>query len=152
MRTREARNYILGPFEGSRVLSARSTRNQPDERGRTYVRQPDFQGGDRRVRPDRRDRIAWYLFLGRDGRIALCAVRACFGVLCDVPSRVLLVDGVWAGTRPVGALRPQRVGRFASDDSLSISDTSGLSWESPCPRSLGARNSRVIAPLRVVTS
>src|SRR5215217_3877744 len=104
MRTREARNYILGPFEGSRVLSARSTRNQPDERGRTYVRQPDFQGGDRRVRPDRRDRIAWYLFLGRDGRIALCAVRACFGVLCDVPSRVLLVDGVRTGTRPVRAV------------------------------------------------
>jgi hypothetical protein len=29
------------------------------------------------------------------------------------------VDGVWTGTRPVGALRPQRVGRSASHDTLN---------------------------------
>ena len=92
--------------------------NPPDGRS-AYVRQPDLQGSDRRVRRDRRDRISWYLLLGRDGRIALSAVRACFGVLCYVHSRVLLVDGVWTGTRPVGALRPQRVGRSASHDTLN---------------------------------
>jgi hypothetical protein len=61
------------------------------------------------------------------------------------------VDGVWAGTRPVGALRARRVGRPASPDSLSLSDTSGLSHESLCPRSYDAGISRVVASLRVAT-
>src|SRR5215216_5367103 len=71
---RKARNYILGPFEGSRVLSARSTRNQPDERGHTYVRQPNLQGGDRLLRCGWRYRVAWHLLLDRDGRVAISAV------------------------------------------------------------------------------
>jgi hypothetical protein len=44
-------------------------------------------------------------FLAVTGGVALCAVRAYFGLLCDVHSRVVLVDCVWAGARPVGALR-----------------------------------------------
>jgi hypothetical protein len=68
-------------------------------------------------------------------RVALSAVRACFGLLCDVHSRIVLVDGVWAGTWPVGALRAKSVGRPASHDSLSISDTSGLSHEAHAPGS-----------------
>src|SRR5215211_6864973 len=101
----EKQGLRYGPPHPRRMyctLFVRSPSNPQDERS-AHVRQPNFQGGDRRVRPDRRDRNAWYLFLGRDGRIALCAVRACFGVLCDVPSRVLLVDGVRTGTRPVRA-------------------------------------------------
>src|SRR5215211_86312 len=105
MRTREARNYILGPFEGSRVLSARSTRNQPDERGHAYVRQPNLQGGDRLLRCGWRYRVAWHLLLDRDGRVAISAVCASANLLCDVHSRVLLVDGVRAWTRPVRVLR-----------------------------------------------
>jgi hypothetical protein len=100
------------------TLFVRSPSNSPDGRG-AYVRQPNLQGSDRRVRRDRRDRIAWYLLVGRDRRVALSAVWACFGLLCDVHSRIVLVDGVWAGTWPVGALRPQRVGRSASHDSLN---------------------------------
>ena len=100
----EKQGLRYGPRHPRRVcctLFVRSPSNPPDGRG-AYVRQPNFQGSDRRVRRDRRDRIPWYLLLGRDGRVALCAVRACFGLLCDVHSRLLLVDGVWAGTRPVG--------------------------------------------------
>src|SRR5215207_945710 len=86
------------------TLFVRLPSNPPDERG-AHVHQSNLQGSDRRVRRDRRDRVFWYLLVGRDGRVALSAVRACFALLCDVHSRVLLVDGVWSGTRPVGALR-----------------------------------------------
>src|SRR5215218_1484317 len=150
----EKQGLRYGPPHPQRVcctLFVRSPSNPPDGRD-AYVRQPNLQGSDRRVRRDRRDRIAWYLLLGRDRRVALSAVRACFGVLCDVHSRFVLVDGVWAGTQPVGELRPQRIGRVTSHDSLSLIDTSGLSCESPCPRSFGARNARVVAAVRVVTS
>src|SRR5829696_4864140 len=151
----EKQGLRYGPPHPRRVcctLFVRSPSNPPDGRG-AYVRQPNLQGSDRRVRRHRRDRIVWSLLLARDGRFALSAVRALFGALCDVHSRVLLVDCLWAGTQPGGALRPLRVGRLGSVDSLSIIDTrSGLSCESPYPRSLGARNSRVVVLLRVVTS
>src|SRR5215216_7439911 len=101
---RKARNYILGPFEGSRVLCARSTRNQPDERGRSHVRQPNLQGGDRLLRCGWRYRVAWHLLFDRDGRVAISAVCPSANLLCDVHSRVLLVDGVRTGTRPVRAV------------------------------------------------
>src|SRR5215208_7234686 len=111
------------PLEGCVVLSLYDCLVTHQTKGLPHVRQPNLQGSDRRVRLDRRDRVSWYLLLGRDGRVALCAVRPCFALLCDVHSRFVLVDGVWAGTRPVGALRAQRVGRTAPYDSLSIIDT-----------------------------
>jgi hypothetical protein len=44
-------------------------------------------------------------------------------LLCDVHSRVLLVDGVRAGTRSVRVLRAWRDGRPASHDSSRVSST-----------------------------
>src|SRR5215213_7186804 len=98
-------NYILSPLEECSVLSVRSPRNQPHERGRSHVRQPNLQGGHRLLRCGWRYRVARYLLLGRDRRVAISAVWASTNLLCDVHNRVLLVDGVRAGTRPVKVLR-----------------------------------------------
>ena len=59
-------------------LSVRSPRNQPDERERSHVRQPNLQGSDRSVRCGWRYRIARHLLLDRDGRVTISAVWASF--------------------------------------------------------------------------
>ena len=100
-----ARTYILGPLEESRVLSVRSLRNRPHEREGSHVRQPNLQVGYRSVRCGWRYRVARHLLLDRDRRVVISAVCHSANLLCDVHSRVLLVDGVRAGTRPVRVLR-----------------------------------------------
>ena len=62
-------------------------------------------------------------FFDRDSRVTISAVYASLYHLCDVHSRVLLVDGVRAGTRSVRVLRAWRDGRPASHDSSRVPST-----------------------------
>src|SRR5215204_1342101 len=80
-------------------------------KGEPHVRKRNRKGSDRRLRRRRRHRFARDFLVDPNGRVAVSGVWAGADLLRYVLGRLLLVDGVRAGPRPVGAMRGSRRAR-----------------------------------------